>query len=175
MCGGVIFPYNREHRVMLAQLLPPDQVDAIEQSGVVRSVFWGRTEPVLPALLSGEEEDEEVSRIFLWGNRNKEISLPQTGWARIESMIGGKWDYLRPSQVVIPVTHGVEKGKWFEINHGIRGVLVSRDGHERVYMLTEEANPEFLNVTGHPRMPVLVEQDDFPWLPADPAGTLYAP
>jgi hypothetical protein len=75
----------------------------------------------------------------------------------------------------IPVTHGVEKGKWFDITHGIRGLLVARGDLQRVYMLTEEANPEFLTVTGHERVPVLIEQDEFPRLPSEPIGTQYAP
>ena len=175
MCGGVIFPYRREHRAMLEQLYSPDDVNAMEQSGAVRSVYWGRSEPVLPVLLSDGESSDEVPQLFLWGNRNKDLSLPQTGWARMESIAAGKWSYLRPAPVIIPVTHGVEKGKWFDITHGIRGLLVARGDLQRVYMLTEEANPEFLTVTGHDRMPVLIEQDEFPWLSSDPLGTQYAP
>ena len=183
MCGGVIFPYRREHRAMLEQLYSPDEVETMEKSGNVRSVYWGRSEPVLPALLeAGEgegdgvevEEESTTPQLFLWGNRNKDLPLPATGWARLESLVAGKWDYLRPTPVVIPVTYGVEKGKWFSITKGIRGVLVERDGLQRVYMLTEEAAPDFMNVTKHPRMPVLIAQETFPWLPGEPNGTLHA-
>jgi hypothetical protein len=172
MCGGVIFPYRREYKEMLQEFYSPEMVAEVERSGQVRSVYWQRgAEPILPALVG---EDEEVPQLFLWGNRDKELKLPQTGWARVESIEEGKWSYLRPVPVLIPVTHGVEKGKWFDIHHGIRGLLVERGGHSRVYMLTGEADPDFLSVTKHERMPVLVEQENFPWLPGEPGGTLSA-
>jgi hypothetical protein len=172
MCGGVIFPFKREHRAMLEQFYGDQQLKEFEETGAVRSLYWSKGAPVLPVLHEGAGDGEEL---FLWGNRDKDVKLPQTGWAKRESIEEGKWAYLRPSPVVIPVTHGVEKGKWFVIENGIRGLLVARGGLQRVYMLTEEADPEFVSVTGHPRKPVLVEQDDFPWLPAEPTGTLYAP
>jgi hypothetical protein len=174
MCGGVIFPFKREHRAMLEQFYSDQQIQEFEQTGAVRSVYWSKGAPVLPAVLEEAGPGAEPE-LFLWGNRDKDVKLPQTGWAKLESIEEGKWAYLRPSPVVIPVTHGVEKGKWFTIDRGIRGLLVARGGLQRVYMLTEEADPEFVSVTGHPRKPVLVEQNDFPWLPAAPNGTLYAP
>ncbi len=178
MCGGVIFPFRREHRAMLEQLYSQGEAATMEEVGAVRSVYWGKNEPVLPAImgeaLDGAGEDS-VPKLFLWGNRNKELPLPPTGWARLESIEAGKWSYLRPVPVVIPVTHGVEKGKWFNISHGIRGLLVERDGLQRVYMLTRESNPDFLEMTRHARMPVLVGKDTIPWLPSDPYGTLFAP
>ena len=173
MCGGVIFPYRREHRAMLEQLYSSQEVEHMERTGSVRSVYWGKTEPILPAIIGEEVEEveEEAPQLFLWGNRNKDLKLPETGWARMESLEAGKWSYLRPTPVIIPVTYGVEKGKWFDINHGIRGVLVERAGLQRVYMLTEEATPDFLSVTRHARQPVLIAQNNFPWLPAEPVGT----
>jgi hypothetical protein len=148
----------------------------MESAGVVRSVYWGRGAPVVPAVIGeGEEEEIAIPQLFMWGNRDKDLPLPATGWARVESLEAGKWSYLRPVPVVIPVTYGVEKGRWFPIEHGIRGVLVERDDLQRVYMLTREATPDFLDATRHERMPVLVQQDNFAWLPSEPVGTFPAP
>jgi hypothetical protein len=69
---------------------------------------------------------------------------------------------------MIPVSYGVEKGNWFTIKNGIAGLVVQKDGEDRVYMLTREADPEFYEVTHHDRKPVLIEQEEFPWLPAEP-------
>lgn len=169
MCGGVLFPYRREYHDALEEFYTPEQVADFEKSGQVRSLYWQKSEPVLPVVMPAAEDAGAF--ILRWGNRDKEAPFPQTGWARIESIEEGKWAYLKPVPVVIPVTFGVEKGKWFSIKQGIKGVVVQRAGQQRIYMLTDDANPEFLARTGHARMPVLVDQTDFPWLNGDPAGT----
>lgn len=171
MCGGVIFPYRPEYKQFLEQYYPPEDVEAFEKSGQVKSVYWQKTEPVLPVLTAGEDEHEPGYEMLRWGNRDKEAPFPQTGWARSESLNSGKWSYLKPVPALIPVTFGVEKGKWFPIDHGIHGVVVEKGGEKRVYMLTNEATPEFLGVTHHDRMPVLEGQDHFNWLAGDPSGT----
>ena len=175
MCGGVMFPYKTEYRGDLEQFYSPEDVDEFSEGGVVRSLYWQRGEPVLPVVVPADAEGSEPrERLLRWGNRDKKAPFPQTGWARIDSIEQGKWDYLKPKQVVIPVTYGVEKGKWFPIEKGIQGVVVERGGEQRVYMLTDDATPEFLDTTHHGRMPVLVEQESFNWLPAEPSGTEVA-
>jgi putative SOS response-associated peptidase YedK len=176
MCGGVIFPYKKEYRALLEKFYSPEEVDRFEATGEVKSVYWQKGEPVLPVVASTEADEEEPKegeepRLMMWGNRDKDAPFPNTGWARAESIEEGKWRYLKPKPALIPVSYGVEKGKWFEIENGIAGLVVQKDGEERVYMLTREANDEFLDHTHHERMPVLVDQSDFPWLPGDPAGT----
>ena len=59
----------------------------------------------------------------------------------------------------IPAFQGVEKKVWFGIEHGIRGFLVRRGDEQRVYMLTLPPTPEYHALTGHDRMPALIEQD----------------
>jgi hypothetical protein len=155
----------------------PEEIAEFERTGQVKSVYWQRGEPVLPVQTEAEQEDDEPGvALVRWGNRDKAAPFPQTGWARIDSIEAGKWSHLKPKPVVIPVSYGVEKGKWFPIESGIMGVLVERKGEERVYMLTDEATPEFLGVTKHERMPVLQGQDEFNWLDGEPslAGTLPA-
>lgn len=114
------------------------------------------TDPVvqLPVLVGGEVV------IYEWGNRgNKESKLPRTGWCRIESLQAGKWRWLEPEPVDIPADFGLEKGVWFQINEGLRGVLV-HDEIERphVYMLTQPASHYYRTMTRHERMPLLIDQ-----------------
>ncbi len=177
MCGGVIFPYKKVYAEALAQMYSPEEIAEFERTGQVKSVYWQRGEPVLPVQTDAEQEDGSPGiTLVRWGNRDKAAPFPQTGWARIDSIEAGKWSHLKPRPVVIPVSYGVEKGRWFPIESGIMGVLVERKGEERVYMLTDEATPEFLGVTKHERMPVLQGQDEFNWLDGEPslAGTVPA-
>lgn len=152
MCGGIRFKYDPGLESALSEVYSGQQLELARESGVVTSVFW-QPRPVLPALIDGE------LRLFDWGNRDDGLKLPKTGWIRIESLEGGKWNYLRPREVVIPALAGVEKKVWFAVEHGIRGYLVRRDGAERVYMLTLPPTPEYQALTGHDRMPALIDQD----------------
>jgi hypothetical protein len=152
MCGGVRFKYDDRLEPALAEVYSPEQLKLARETGAVQSVYW-QAHPVLPALLDGDV------RLFDWGNRDESLKLPKTGWVRIESLDAGKWNYLRPQEVVIPAFEGVEKKVWFGIDHGIRGFLVRRNGAERVYMLTLPPTPEYRALTGHDRMPALIAQD----------------
>lgn len=98
--------------------------------------------------------------ILEWGNRgNKASRLPRTGWCREESLKAGKWRWLEPEPVVIPANFGLEKGVWFLINEGVRGVVVHDEQRRpHVYMLTTHASTHYQNMTRHDRMPVLVDQ-----------------
>jgi hypothetical protein len=152
MCGGVRFTYDERLEPALAAVYTPEQLAQARESGVVQSVFW-QPRPVLPALLEGDLQ------LFDWGNRDEALKLPKTGWVRIESLQAGKWNYLRPREVVIPALQGVEKKVWFTIEHGIRGFLVHRGDQQRVYMLTLPPTPEYRALTGHDRMPALIDQE----------------
>lgn len=158
MCGGVRFTYDERLASALAEAYPAEQLDLARASGVITSVFW-QPRPVLPALVDGE------LRLFDWGNRDSSLKLPKTGWVRAESLEAGKWSYLRPREVALPVFQGYEKKVWFGIEHGIRAFLVRRDGRERVYMLTLPPTPEYQAITGHDRMPALIGQDQIVPLP----------
>ena len=115
------------------------------------------TDPVveLPVLRDGQIE------ILEWGNRgNKESRLPRTGWCRHESLEAGKWRWLAPEPVEIPADFGLEKGVWFQIIQGIRGVIVADEkGREHVYMVTNPASHYFATMTKHDRMPSLIGQE----------------
>ena len=152
MCGGVRFKYDERLEPTLSTVYTSEQLAQARESGVIQSVYW-QPRPVLPALIDGEVQ------LFDWGNRDESLKLPKTGWVRIESLQAGKWNYLRPREVVIPAFQGVEKKVWFGIEHGIRGYLVHRGDAQRVYMLTLPPTPEYRALTGHDRMPALIDQE----------------
>jgi hypothetical protein len=153
MCFGIALPLDglpeelvrrQQHRVALRE---PGRL------GELRFLF---RDPVaeLPAWWGNRLD------VFVWGNRDDAASrLPRTGWCRQESLDEGRWKYLHPEPVEIPAALGLEKGVWFAIVEGIRGVLV-RDEQERphVYMLTQPASHYYRIMTRHDRMPVLLGQ-----------------
>ncbi|MGY8770314.1 MAG: hypothetical protein ACKVH8_18000 [Pirellulales bacterium] len=99
--------------------------------------------------------------VLEWGNRdNKASRLPKTGWCRLESLEEGRWRWLSPQEVTIPASFGLEKGVWFQINEGMKGVSVQDEtGHSHVYMLTQESSHYYRTMTHHSRMPVFVGKD----------------
>jgi hypothetical protein len=151
MCGGVRFPYTPEQTAALESYYRADQIASFATRGVVESVFW-QPQPILPV---GEANS---ARIVRWGNRDKQLALPASGWIRNESLVAGKWDRWRPYPVVIPAFAGVEKGIWFTIDHGVQGYAVYSHDVEHVYMLTFAADAGFRDLTGHDRMPALIDQ-----------------
>jgi hypothetical protein len=152
MCGGVRFKYDEQLQPALSEIYTAEQLKLAQDTGTLQSVFW-QPRPVLPAIVDGD------LRLFDWGNRDEALKLPKTGWVRVESLDAGKWNYLKPKAVVIPAFQGVEKKVWFGIDHGIQGFLVHRGDEQRVYMLTLPPTPEYRALTGHDRMPALIDQD----------------
>lgn len=108
--------------------------------------------PLIPFWKDGE------MKIALWGNRgDKALKLPLTGWCRKESLEGGKWGYLHPEEVDIPCNYGLEKGVWFQITEGMKGVLVyDKEKRPHVYMMTQPASHYYEVMTRHDRMPIFI-------------------
>lgn len=120
----------------------------------IHFLFYRSATPLIPVIYNNE------LTIMTWGNRKKkgnEIKLPETGWARIESVEQGKWQHLHPEEVVIPASFGLEKGVWFQIAEGMKGILV-RDKQEtpHVFMLTQSASHYYQVMTKHDREPVFI-------------------
>ncbi len=98
--------------------------------------------------------------VYEWGNRNSRSKLPRTGWCSVESLEAGKWRWMEPEPVEISANYGFEKGVWYQITQGIRGVLVRDErGAPHVYMLTTHPSHYYRIMTRCSRMPVLIEQD----------------
>jgi hypothetical protein len=108
-------------------------------------VYFPNPRAVLPART-------RVGEITLlpWGRRRQQLGkLPLGGWARLESIYGGRWDRWFPIPVKLPIHSFMEKdieGRecWYSLSGGqwIQG-LVARSGHEqRLYVVTVEPELE---------------------------------
>lgn len=150
MCGGIAFIFNDIPEEELSKFFLPEELAAFRAMGYAESFFWARR-PVLPVMQAS------VTHLYDWGNREKDVDLPKTGWARIESIDAGKWKHLHPTSIIIPVKRGYEKKVWFDITGGIEGVLVEKNGILRAYMLTVPASKNYEAETKHDRMPKLAK------------------
>jgi hypothetical protein len=99
-------------------------------------------------------------QIVRWGNaRGESRSLPRTGWTWLSTVEQGCWRNLDPVPVDIPATIGLERGVWFRIRQGIRGLLVPDErGLAVCYMICEPASHYYHVMTRSTRMPVLIEE-----------------
>lgn len=99
-------------------------------------------------------------QIVRWGNgRGQSRFLPRTGWTWLESVEEGRWRHLGAIPVDIPATLGFERGVWFAVREGMRGLLVPDErGAAVCYMLCEPASHYYQVMTRSNRMPVLIDE-----------------
>jgi len=123
-----------------------------EGSPELRFSFYERR-PELPVIHNGE------FRFLPWGNKTDAARVPKGGWCELEELEAGRWQWLKPQEVVIPANYGRQSGRWFLIDSAARGILVHDEhGHPYVYMLTEPASHYYEIMCRHQRMPVLIDQ-----------------
>lgn len=149
MCAGIAIAKDSVSDWLLETL----QERVATREGVAELRFHYRDRaPLLPVWRESE------FLILPWGNRDdKQSRLPKTGWARTESVEAGKWQYLRPEAVEIPALFGLERGVWFHIPEGLKGILVHDEARRpHVYLLTQSASHYYQVMTRHDRMPVFV-------------------
>jgi hypothetical protein len=148
MCGGIATKLNQIPKSELKKFYDDRQIAMFEESGEFKSNYWDKR-PVLPI------KRGDIVELKDWGNRDGNVDLPKTGWAKQESVSEGKWNWLNPESVSILADKGVEKGVWFDFDEqSMPGLLVKKDDEERVYMLTQAADQNYLKKTGHNRMPI---------------------
>jgi hypothetical protein len=98
-------------------------------------------------------------QILRWGNRRGESArLPCTGWTQLDTVQNGGWSEQAIELVVVPATMGLDKGVWYRIWQGIRG-LVAHDerGCPRVYLICEPSSHYYQVMTrGSTWMPALI-------------------
>ena len=91
MCGGVRFSYDPAYETQLNDSYAPEKLAQFRDSGVVESLFW-QPRPVLPVLCEGQLQ------ILDWGNREKQLRLPQTGWVRQRRKSAAVYRPRKPGQ-----------------------------------------------------------------------------
>ncbi len=99
-------------------------------------------------------------QIVRWGNaRGQSRFLPQTGWTWKSTIDEGAWRNTDAVFVDIPATLGLDRGVWFRIRQGIRGLLVPDEhGIAVCYMICEPATHYYRVMTRSSRMPALIEE-----------------
>ena len=110
--------------------------------------------PRLPIWRDGRLE------IVRWGNsRGQSRVLPRTGWTWLETVREGGWDDSGAILVEIPATFGLERGVWYRIRQGIRGLLVPDErGLAVCYVICEPSTHYYKIMTRSGRMPVLIDE-----------------
>ena len=114
---------------------------------------WWQLPTVLPVRRDGRLE------LLPWGSKSRRNTLPYGGWVSLEHLTEGVLANANPEEVVIPANLGQQKGTWFLINEGIKGIAIETRGGPVVYMLTEPASNYYRNMTEQsPMMPLFVNQ-----------------
>jgi len=111
MCAGLSFHVDNLNRRELSRVYTPEEWQKQRRGDQVQVFFWQKR-PYLPV------EENGLIHLYDWGNRERALKLPKTGWAKIESLQEGRWDWLSPTKVKIPSLMGCEKRKWFKTPMG---------------------------------------------------------
>ncbi len=99
-------------------------------------------------------------QIVRWGNgRGQSRFLPRTGWTWLATVRHGGWLHLGAIPVDIPAMLGYERGVWYSVRQGMRGLLVPDEkGMAVVYMICEPASHYYQVMTRSDRMPVFIDE-----------------
>lgn len=99
-------------------------------------------------------------QIVRWGNsRGQSRFLPPTGWTWQSTIDEGYWRSSSAVLVDIPATLGLEKGVWFRVRQGMRGLVVPDEAGVAVaYMICEPASHYYHVMTRSNRMPRLIDE-----------------
>jgi hypothetical protein len=136
----------------------------IDRHGLRRCIYDRGGEHELQFLFADADRLLPVWRdgrleILRWGNRRGESPrLPCTAWIQRETVKGDGWGGRAVEPVVIPATMGLDKGIWYHLRQGIRGVVVQdKRGCPRVYVVFEPSSHYYQIMTsGSQWMPVLI-------------------
>ncbi len=100
-------------------------------------------------------------QVLRWGNhRGESRHLPCTAWTQLGTIESGGWGERAVEPVVIPATMGLDKGVWYRIRQGIRGLVVHDERNcPHVYVICELSSHYYQVMTrGSLWMPVLIDE-----------------
>ena len=153
VCSGISLAWRELPASLIERHHLHDRVVVRHEGGDREIQFLFRNRhPLIPAWSADQ------LGIYEWGNRsNRKSRLPRSGWVSVEDLEAGHWRSLNPEEVDIPATLGLDRGIWFQIKEGVRGILVRDEtSRQHVYMLTEPASHYYNVMTRHTRMPVFI-------------------
>lgn len=82
--------------------------------------------------------------ILPWGRREL--------WCPIEALESGRWQPRHPVEVLIPCSFVLDRGVWYLVREGVRGILTTEGDAPFVYPLTQPATHYHEVMTRSPRM-----------------------
>ncbi|WP_162661421.1 hypothetical protein [Tuwongella immobilis] len=150
---GIALPWNE----LPLSLIEANQLTGrIHERGGEKEIrFLVRHYPrILPIWLDGQIQ------LARWGSTRRDSrQLPPTAWTWQESIDSGKWSGFNAQLVDIPANFGFDKGVWFRIRQGIRGLYVRDEFNQgTVYMICEPASRYYRIMTRSDRMPTLIDE-----------------
>jgi hypothetical protein len=153
MCEAIALPWSGVPREIIGRHGLYRR--ACERGGEVEIQFLARDRnPRIPIWRDGRLQ------IVRWGNsRGQSRFLPRTCWTWLETVRDGGWRHCRPLPVEIPATLGCERGIWYVVKQGMRGILVPDErGMAVCYMLCEPSSHYYRIMTRSDRMPVFIDE-----------------
>lgn len=107
--------------------------------------------PLLPIFYQGE------LHILPWGNRQRNIHVPLAWSCEVATLESGTWSMYGPEPAEILANFGLERGTWFQIKEGIKGLII-HDQQEQpyVYMLLQPSSHYYQVMTGYNKEPVFL-------------------
>jgi hypothetical protein len=120
------------------------------EAGEEFQFHWWHTPAILPVRWDGR------LRLLPWGSKSRHGRLPFGGWVSDEI---AHEIFAHPEPVVIPANLGFQRGTWFLILEGIRGLVIETGTGPVVYMRMMKATNYYRNMTEQsPTMPLFVNQ-----------------
>jgi len=153
MCAGIALAVSELPVELVRRHRLAERVYARAEGREEFRFLWWQVPTLLPVLRDGALE------LLPWGSKLRRSPLPYGGWVSREHLAAGLFAHADPRPVVIPANFGYQKGTWFLVVEGIRGVVIESRGGPVVYMLTEPASNYYRNMTEQsPTMPLFVNQ-----------------
>ncbi|QDU10184.1 hypothetical protein [Gimesia aquarii] len=107
--------------------------------------------PLLPVFYQG------AVHVMRWGNRRRDIKVPLAWNCDMATLESGAWTQYAPEPIEILATFGFEKGVWYQVPEGIRGVVIHDQHNEPyVYLLLQPSSHYYQVMTGYDREPVFI-------------------
>ncbi len=121
-------------------------------------MYFPNPKAVLPV-----QKKDGNSILLPWGRQQQQKgSLPLGGWARLDSIYGGRWDKYFPKPLKIPVLSFMEKdfegqSHWYDLNKGqyLQGLLAKHNNEQRIYVVVIEPEIEDANI--HKQWPRVIQ------------------